>query len=130
MLAADCCQELEDELGGLGLPCPALSADDHTLVPLATLHEVVGIVRNGKDVRRLFPKLLVFVPVDVSLVVNGKELVRVDGHKDGPSEGLGEGRMREGGEVWQTSSCNSFKYLHDIKIGSPNDLIFEDNGNR
>ena len=64
--------------------------------------------------RRLLPKLLVFVAVDVSLVVNREELVGVDGDQDGTGEGLrggggGEGRGGEGGGeriyVWRLESC-------------------------
>ena len=78
MLPTDGRQELQDQLCGLSFSSTALPADDDTLVLLPSLHEVIGIVCCGKDVWCLFPNLLVLVSVDVSLVVDGKELVRVD----------------------------------------------------
>ncbi len=89
MLSAHGSQEREDEFSGLCLPGPTFSTDDHTLVPLTTLHEVVGIVSNGKDMWRLLSNLFVLVSVDVSLVVDGEQLVRVDGHQDGSGVRLG-----------------------------------------
>jgi len=88
VLTTDGRQKLQDQLGRFGLPCPALPTDDHALVPLSPLHEVVGIVCNGKDVWGLLPNLFVFVAVDVGLVVDGKELVWVDCHQNGAGECL------------------------------------------
>ena len=42
-------------------PAPICLPDDDTLVSLPPLHEVVGIVGDGKNVRRLFSNLLVSV---------------------------------------------------------------------
>ena len=95
MLSTDCCQKLQDELCGFRLSCPTLSTDDHTLIPLPSLHEVVGIVGCGKDVRGLLPYLLVFVAIDVSLIVDGKKLVGVDCDEDGACQGL-QNVYREG----------------------------------
>ena len=85
--------------------------DDDTLVLLPSLHEVVGIVRNGKDVWRLLPNLLVSVLVDVLQVVDGEQGVWVDGHQDGAREclrgivwGMGDGGRGEG----ETNSFHNF----------------------
>ncbi len=91
MLSTHGSQEREDEFSGFCLPGSTLSTDDHTLVPLTTLHEVVGIVSNGEDVWRLLPQFFILVSVDVSLVVDGEQLIRVDGHQDGAGVRLGVG---------------------------------------
>ena len=65
VLSTDCSQELQDEFGGLCLPSTTLSTDDHALVPLSSLHEVVGVVRCSKDVWCFFADLFVLVPIDV-----------------------------------------------------------------
>ena len=88
MLSTDSCKELKNEFGGFCLSCPTLSTYDHTLIFLSSLHEVVSIVSCGKNVGRFFSNLLVFVAIDVSLIVDGEELVRIDGHQNGTSQGL------------------------------------------
>ena len=92
MLPTDGRQELQDKLRGLCLPCSALPTDNDTLVTLPSLHEVVGIVCCGKDVRRFFSNLLVFVAVNVGLVVDGKELVGVDGYQNRTCQSLDKER--------------------------------------
>lgn len=62
--------------------------DNDTLVTLASFHEVVGVVCDGKDVRRHLSNLLVLIFLDVFLAVDGVDLIRVDGHQNATSEGL------------------------------------------
>ena len=62
--------------------------NDHTLVTLLSLHKVVGIVCNSKNVRWLFSYALVGIAIDVLLVVDGKNFIRIESHKDGPSVSL------------------------------------------
>ena len=88
MLAANSSKKLKNEFSRLCLSSSTLPTDDNTLVFLSSLHKVVGIVCNGKDVRRLFTNLFVSVLVDVLLVVNWKQLVGVDGYQNGASVGL------------------------------------------
>ena len=45
--------------------------DNDTLVLLPPLHEVVGVVSDGKDVRRLISNLLVPVLLDMCSIVDG-----------------------------------------------------------
>ena len=77
------------------LPPLPFTPDDHTLVSLPSLHEVVGVVCDGKDMWRLLANLPVPVLANVPLVIDGEESVRVDGNQDGASVGL-RGRGREG----------------------------------
>ena len=56
--------------------------DDDALVSLPPLHEVVGIVCNGKDVWRLLAQLSVLILLDVGCIVDWEELVGIDGHQD------------------------------------------------
>lgn len=85
VLATDSGQELQNEFCGLCFPCTTLSTDDDTLVPLSSLHEVVGIVCCGKDVWCFIADLFVFVPIDVCLIIDGEELVGVDCNENGAS---------------------------------------------
>ena len=56
--------------------------DDDALVPLSPLHEVVGIVCDGKDVWWLLTQLSVSILLDVGCIVDWQELVGIDGHQD------------------------------------------------
>ena len=58
------------------------SPDDDALVLLSPLHKVVGIVCDGKDVGWLLAQLSVSILLDVGRIVDWKELVGIDGHKD------------------------------------------------
>ena len=58
------------------------SPDDDALVSLSPLHEVVGIVCDGKDVWRLLAQLSVLILLDVGCIVDWQELVGIDGHQD------------------------------------------------
>ena len=71
--------------------------DNDTLVLLPSFHEVVGIVRNGKNVGWLLSYLLVTVLLDVGSIVDREELVGIDGYQDGAGVGLQREGGREGG---------------------------------
>ena len=88
MLSTNGGKELKNQFSGFGFSGSTLPADDATLVPLSSLHEVVCIVSDGKDVRRSFADLLVFIAVDVLLIIDGQQLVRIDSHKNGTRVGL------------------------------------------
>ena len=53
---------MQEKLGGLSLPGSALSADDYGLRGAVGQHGVVGVVGNGKYVRRARSKGLALVP--------------------------------------------------------------------
>ena len=71
MLSTNSCQELENQFCGFSFSSATFSTDDATLVSLSSLHEVIGIVGNGKDVGRSFTDLFILVLVDVSLIIDG-----------------------------------------------------------
>lgn len=85
VLSTNSCQELQYQFCGFGFSGSTFPADDAALVSLSTLHEVVGVVSDGKDVRWSLADLLVLVAVDVSLIVDGQQLVWIDGHENGTS---------------------------------------------
>ena len=58
------------------------SPDDDALVLLPSLHKVVGIVCDSKDVWWLLAQLPVSVLLDVGCIVDWEELVGIDGHQD------------------------------------------------
>ena len=58
------------------------SPDDDALVLLPPLHEVVGIVCDGKDVGRLLAQFSVSILLDMGCIIDWEELVGIDGHKD------------------------------------------------
>ena len=81
-------QVLEDQLGALRLPGPGLPADDYALVLPRPLHQRVAVVPDGEDVRRELSDLPLPVELDLLAGVDGKDLVRVHSHQDGPGKGL------------------------------------------
>ncbi len=82
VLPTDGSQELEYELGGLGLACARLATNYHTLVVLVAQHVVVGIVSDGEYVGRKLANLFVTVLLNLLGRVDRQDLVRVDCHKD------------------------------------------------
>ena len=83
VLAADGRQELEYELGALGLAGARLARDDHALVVLVAAHVVVGVVADGEYVRRQLADLLVAILLDLLARVDRQDLIRIHCHQYG-----------------------------------------------
>lgn len=78
MLSARSRQELQRQLGRLGLAAATLTTDNNTLIMLVALHAPESIVTDGEDVRWQFADFLVRVLPDVINVVDVQQLVRID----------------------------------------------------
>jgi len=75
-------QVVDDELGGLGLSSTGLTTDEDAFVRTVRDDAAVGIVGDGKDVRRQRAKLCVRVLGNDLWAVQRHRFVRVDGDED------------------------------------------------
>ena len=79
---------VQEELGGLGLTRTALTTDDHRLVLPLVEHRVVRVVRHCENVGGKSPQGLLLVHAGVLGVIDGIEVVRVDGDEDRSHVGI------------------------------------------
>mmetsp|Transcript_21266 Transcript_21266/g.82528 ORF Transcript_21266/g.82528 Transcript_21266/m.82528 type:complete len:333 (+) Transcript_21266:994-1992(+) len=83
-------EELQDELGRLGLSGTGLSADQHGLVLASLAHLVVRLLGDGEDVRGKKSQALALVVLHPATAVDGEPLEGVDSNQNGASVGVDE----------------------------------------
>ena len=81
VLAADGRQKLQYKFGAFGLACAGLARYYHALVVFVAKHVVIGVVADGKYVRRQLADFFVSILLYLFGRVYGQNLIRIHSHQ-------------------------------------------------